>query len=98
MDRYVIVRTYSMGCFAGTLVEAESTETKKVLVGVRRLWQWAGAASLSQLATKGTSRPQDCKFPCEAVREELTSPQGFEVIDVTEEARKSIAAVPVWEA
>ena len=96
MDKYVIVRTYAMGCFAGTLIESESTETKKVLTGARRLWQWAGAASLSQLATTGTSNPSGCKFPCETVKEELTSPQGFEVIDVTEEARKSIALVPVW--
>lgn len=96
-DKYVIVRTYAMGCFAGTLIGKESTETKKVLTGVRRLWQWAGAASLSQLATTGTSRPNDCKFPRETVKEELTSPQGFEVIEVTKKARKSIASVPVWE-
>lgn len=97
MSRYVIVRTYSMGVFAGTLA-AESTETLKILTNARRLWYWAGAASLSQLAVEGTSTPKDCKFPVAVPRVELTSPNGFEVLDVTEAAKKSIEAVKVWEA
>ena len=95
--KYVIVRTYSLGVFAGTL-SAESTETMKVLTNARRIWFWAGAASLSQLATSGTTAPADCKFPCEVARVELTSPSGFEVLDVTDAARASIAGVPVWSA
>lgn len=93
--RYVIVRTYAMGVFAGTL-EPESTETLKVLTNARRIWYWNGAASLSELANKGTSRPKECKFPAEVSRIELTSPNGFEVIDVTPEAKESIASVPTW--
>lgn len=94
--KYVIVRTYAMGVFAGELNE-ESTETKKVLNNARRIWYWAGAASLSQLATSGTSKPKECKFPAEVARVELTSPNGFEVLDVTDKARESISGVPVWE-
>lgn len=96
-ERFVIVRTYAMGVFAGVLLP-ESTETLKVLKDARRLWQWAGAASLSQLATSGTSRPKDCKFPCAVARVELTSPQGFEVLDMTDAAVESIASVPEWKA
>lgn len=95
MNRYVIVRTYAMGVFAGELLP-ESTETLKVLKNARRIWYWSGAASLSQLAVDGTSKPYECKFPVEVPRVELTSPQGFEILDVTEKARASIAAVPVW--
>ena len=94
--KYVIVRTYAMGVFAGTL-EPESTETKKILTQARRLWYWSGAASLSQLAEKGTSKPKDCKFPQEVARVELTSPNGFEVLDVTDKARESIAGVSIWK-
>lgn len=94
--RYVIVRTYAMGVFAGEILP-ESTETLKVLKGARRLWYWDGAASLSQLAQQGTTAPDKCKFPCEVARVELTSPQGFEILDVTPEARKSIASVKIWE-
>jgi hypothetical protein len=95
-ERYVIVRTYAMGVFAGVL-DAASTETVKVLRQARRIWYWAGAASLSQLATDGTSRPNECKFPVALDRVELTSPNGFEVIDVTAKAKASIEAVPVWQ-
>ena len=94
--RYVMVRTYSMGVFAGELDPA-STETVKVLTNARRIWYWSGAASLSQLATDGTSNPKDCKFPCEVSRVELTSPTGFEILDITDKARESIAGVPVWK-
>ena len=60
-DPYVIVRTFSAGVFAGTLKHREGKEV--TLTDARRIWYWAGAASLSQLAQSGTSRPHDCKFP-----------------------------------
>jgi hypothetical protein len=58
---YVIVRTYSAGVFAGTLRERNGKEV--TLHNARRIWYWAGAASLSQLAQSGTSKPNQCKFP-----------------------------------
>ena len=94
MSRYVIVRTYSAGVFAGDL---ESRNGKEVVMkNARRLWYWSGAASLSQLAMEGTSSPKDCKFPCAVDRVELT--EAIEILDVTETARKSIEAVKVWKA
>lgn len=96
-ERYVIVRTYAMGVFAGFLDKKASTETVKVLTKARRIWYWSGAASLSQLAMKGTSDPANCKFPCVVDRVELSSPNGFEVLDVTAEAKASIEGVPEWK-
>jgi len=93
--KYVIVRTYAMGVFAGELDPA-STETCKILQNARRIWYWDGASSLSELATKGTSKPQNCKFPAPVPRVELTSPRGFELLDVTDAARESINSVPAW--
>ena len=55
--RYVIIRSQNAGCFAGNL-ESRDGDTV-VLTESRRLWYWAGAASLSQLATEGTSKPKD---------------------------------------
>ncbi len=95
-EKYVLVRTYTMGVFAGIL-DSASTETVKILKDARRIWYWKGAASLSQLAVDGTSDPQGCKFPTEVARIELTSPQGFEILDVTDKARESIKGVPVWK-
>ncbi len=92
--RYVIVRTYSAGVFAGTLVSRKGQEV--VLRDARRLWYWDGAASLSQLATTGTSKPGNCKFPGPAPRVELL--QAIEILDVLPAGRKSIESVPAWQA
>ena len=91
---YVIVRTYSAGCFAGTLSAREGREV--TLTNARRLWYWAGAASLSQLATDGTSQPSKCKFPTEV--SEILLTEAIEIIEVSPEARTSIAGVPVWKS
>jgi hypothetical protein len=89
---YVIVRTYSAGVFAGTL---ESRKGKEVVMSnARRLWYWKGAASLSQLAVTGTSCPNECRFPVEVERVELT--EAIEILSVTEAARASIASVKPW--
>ena len=93
-NNYVIVRTYSAGVFAGTLESREGREV--VLTNARRIWYWAGAASLSELAVKGTSRPEDCKFPVAVPR--VTLLEAIEILDVTPEAQESIANVPVWSA
>lgn len=91
--KYVIVRTYSAGVFAG---ELESRSGQEVIMrNARRIWYWDGAASLSQLAMEGTSKPENCKFPIAVDRVELL--QAIEILDVTEKARKSIEGVPVWQ-
>ena len=89
----VIVRTYSAGVFMGTLESRKGQEV--VLTNARRIWYWAGAASLSQLAMEGTSNPSGCKFPCPVDRVELL--QAVEILDVTPKAKASIDAVPVWK-
>jgi len=91
--KYVIVRTQSAGVFAGEFESRNGQEV--VLHNARRLWYWAGAASLSQLAVDGTAQPQNCKFPCEVPRVELL--QAIEILDVSEKAQKSIKEVPVWK-
>lgn len=91
---YMMVRTYSAGVFAGYLKERNGKEV--VLVNARRAWYWEGAASLSQLAVDGTSKPDKCKFPCEVGEVILT--EAIELIPITEKARLSIASVPVWTA
>ena len=90
---YVICRTQSAGVFAGTLTDRNGMET--TLTNARRLWYWAGAASLSQMAITGTSKPKECKFPAEVPEVVLT--QTIELLSVTEIAQKSITEVPVWK-
>jgi hypothetical protein len=92
-NKYVIVRTYSAGVFAGNLESRNGQEV--ILKNARRLWYWDGAASLSQLAVDGVSKPENCKFPCEV--EQIQLLQAIEILDVTEKARKSIAGVKIWK-
>lgn len=90
--KYVIVRTYSAGVFAGELESRNGQEV--VLRNARRIWYWKGAASLSQLAQSGTSKPTECKFPEAVDRVELL--QAIEILDVTPTARASIEGVKPW--
>jgi hypothetical protein len=93
-EEYVIVRSQNAGVFAGVLKSRDKDEV--VMNECRRLWYWAGAASLSQLAVDGTSKPAQCKFP--AATSNHTILQVIEVIPVTDKARASIEGVPVWQA
>jgi hypothetical protein len=88
----VIIRTRSAGVFAGKLSSFKSQTA--TLKKARRIWYWSGAASLSQLATDGTSRPDQCKFPVEV--EEVILPEVIEILPLTKKARASIDAVKVW--
>jgi hypothetical protein len=94
IGKHCIVRTYSAGVFAGTLAEIDGKVAK--VTNARRLWYWRGAASLSQMAKQGTSRPKECKFPCAVSEVYLT--EVIEILPTTEAAQRSIAEVPVWEA
>lgn len=90
--KYVIVRTYSAGVFAGFLKSRKGQEV--VLTKARRLWYWSGAASLSQLSVDGVSDPKNCKFPVEVPEVLLT--QAIEILPVSAKAQASIKGVPVW--
>jgi hypothetical protein len=93
-DGYAIVRTYSAGVFMGKIQKREGKEVE--LVDARRLWRWAGAATLSQLATEGTKTPGECKFPTAVPIIILT--EVIEILPCTQEAVNSIREVPVWTA
>lgn len=90
---YCMVRTYSAGVFAGYVESRNGKEV--VLRAARRMWRWAGAASLSQLATDGTSKPDECKFPVAVDKVTLT--EAIEIIPITRKAKESIEEVPVWK-
>ena len=91
--KYVIIRTYSAGVFAGYLEKKEGQNA--VILHARRLWSWKGAATLSQLSQEGVLFPDECKFPQEVPMIELD--QVIEVLSCTEKARLSINSVPIWK-
>jgi hypothetical protein len=91
---YVMVRCARAGVFAGYLQSRKGMEVE--LTQARRIWYWDGAASLSQLAQSGTSKPQNCKFP-EPV-DSIILTEAIEIIPISPIAQKSIDGVPVWRS
>lgn len=89
----VIVRGDGSGVFFGTLAEKDGQEVK--LENCRRIWYWAGAASLSQLAKEGVKNPGDCRFTVSV--DEIVVLDAIEIIPCTVEAIKIIEGVEEWK-
>lgn len=90
----VIIRTERAGVFFGEIKERNGQEA--TITNCRRIWYWSGAASLSQLAVEGTTRPRDCKFT--VIIDEMTVLGVIEVIPCTAKAIESINSVQIWKA
>lgn len=89
---YTIVRTQSAGVFAGEIESRNGMEV--VMQNAIRLWSWAGACSLSQLAMEGVKKTRECRFAVPVTSITLT--QAIELIPCTIEAEANIKAVPSW--
>jgi hypothetical protein len=95
LSKYAIVRCQGAGVFLAQVVSRSKDGMQAKLKDSRRLWYWSGAASLSQLAVEGTKKPGECKFPIAMPEQEVTGV--LEIIPVTDAAKASIDAVPVWK-
>lgn len=90
---YYIVRGDRSGVFFGNIKERNGQEV--LMTNVRRLWYWAGACSISQLAVDGTASPSQCKFTVTV--DELLVLDAIEIDKCTEKAIKSIKEVAEWK-
>jgi len=94
--KFYIIRTYSAGVWFGQIVSLDGMVC--ILKNARRLWQWAGAASLSQLAVDGTKSPNGCKFTVTITDEDgVYLPQVIEALPCTDVAVENINAVKEWK-
>ena len=93
IGKKVIIRGDRSGVEFGTLVAQEGQEV--TLKNARRIWYWDGAASLSQLAKDGTSKPENCKFT--VFVDSITILDAIEIIPCTVKAIKSIEGVKEWK-
>ena len=92
--QYVCVRTYSAGVHIGYLSERDGQEVE--LKNARRVWFWAGAASLSQLAEEGSSKQTECKISVTVSNILLL--QAIEIISISAQAKKNLDAIQDWRA
>lgn len=90
---YVIIRTYSAGVHTGYLKERSGKEV--ALVDSRRIYYWDGAATLSQLAMDGVSKPENCKFTMSVPLIILT--EAIEILPCSDKAQKCIESVKEWK-
>jgi len=90
---FVLVRTYSAGVFAGYLEKREGKEV--TLTKAIRIWYWDGAASLSQLAMEGVTKPENCKFAMPV--NEIILIEAIEIIPITKKAEDIIKSVKSWK-
>ena len=90
---YVIIRTYSAGVHVGYLEKREGKEC--ILRNTRRIHYWDGAASLSQMALNGVSKPKNCRFSVIIDKIELI--ECIEILYCTKEAQENIQGVFVWK-
>jgi hypothetical protein len=86
---YVIVRTYSAGVHAGTLVSRTGKEV--TLENARRVWFWKGANTLHEIALHGVGTGSKISEPVESI----TLTEAIEVITATADAEKNLSAA-VW--
>lgn len=89
----VVIRAARSGVHYGYLKSRTGQEVE--LVNARRVWYWAGACSLSQLAKDGTAQPKECRITVPVAA--ITVLEVIEIIPVTSEAQKSIDGVSVWK-
>jgi len=94
-DKYVMIRTYSAGVHFGILdkyeIAGDSYSVK--LIKAIRVYQWSGANSLSQLALEG-SKLTTSKLSVVVPSIYL---KAIEVIEMTDEAVKSLKDIPTWK-
>ena len=92
IGHYCIVRSARAGVFAGTVASRNGQEV--CMTNARRIWYWDGAASLSQLAISGASRPENCKFP--AAVQNVMLMEVVEILPTTVSAEQFIKGVAEW--
>lgn len=92
--RYCVIRTYSAGVHIGYVKEfADKHPQHAVLINSRRLHQWSGACSLSQVAMDGVA--SDSRIAMEVPEIELTDV--IEVIPCSVKAASFFKSAKAWK-
>jgi len=93
----VLIRSYSSGVHYGYLKEEKDllAGLSVTLVNSRRVWNWYGAASLSQLAIDGVKDKENSKIAM--ILPEIQIQQVIEIIPLSKNALENLNEVPIWK-
>ena len=90
VGKYCVIRTYSAGVHIGTVKAVNGTEV--ILGDSRRIWEWTGAFSLSELSQKGiTGGRISTTIPLLALTEAI------EIIPTASPVEKQFKEFPAYE-
>ena len=94
IDKICVIRANDAGVFFGRIsaIDGDTIE----ITNCRRLWYWAGAASISQIANDGVSKPEECKFPAPVKKQMIFGV--IEIIPASEKSIHSISGVKQWKS
>ena len=89
-----VVRMDRAGVFFGEIKEAD--ENHIIMTNVRKLWFWAKASAVEQLAVDGEGDSENAKYTL--VIEELEMyDKPIQILKCTDKAEKSLSEVPAWK-
>lgn len=91
--RYVLIRSANSGVHFGRLGKKERDEV--TLLDSRRVWSWAGACSLSQMAVAGVKKPEECRFS--VVVPKIMVLGVCEIIPLSADAINNLYEVAEWK-
>ena len=91
--KMVMIRSGQSGVHFGWLKSHENGTVE--LIDSRRVWYWAGAASLSQLAMEGSSKLDECKIAMELP--EITVLGVCEIIPMWNAAFVNLGKAKPWK-
>lgn len=91
-DNIGLIRTFSAGVHFGTLESRHGKEV--VLTNARRLYQWSGACSLSQVAVDGVNIPGS---RISVIVPKIILTEAIEIIPMSEAASASMMAAKAWK-
>ena len=90
VGKYCVVRTYSAGVHVGTVKSVNGTEV--ILENSRRIWNWKGAFTLSELSQNGISEGKIAvSLPI------LVLTESIEIIPCSEKTEKQLKEFKAYE-
>ena len=93
---FVLIRCNMAGCHFGYMLEKREPNGEFIgvtLLKSRRIYSWAGANTLSDLAMNGSTNPKDCKISLPVDKEDFMA---CEIIYCSENGKNALSAIPIW--
>ena len=91
IDKFVIIRTYAAGMHIGILKEFDAKNLCVRLSKSRRIWQWEGAFTLSEIANNGIKDGKLSDF-----LDDIIVTQVCEIIPTSSASQKNLQNFPVY--